>query len=92
MGTTRLPDLVLDDLKVEGKSVQATIRCADPAWPGGEVLVRIRTPRRDHLVSVAVSGGEGALRWEGEAAPTEIEIDPERIYLDPVRSNGLWKR
>jgi hypothetical protein len=39
-----------------------------------------------------VSGGEGALSWEGEEAPTEIEIDPERIYLDPVRSNGLWKR
>jgi hypothetical protein len=43
-------------------------------------------------VTVVVSGGEGALRWEGEAEPLEIEVDPERIYLDPVRSNGLWKR
>ncbi|MHC4818695.1 MAG: M1 aminopeptidase family protein, partial [Planctomycetota bacterium] len=38
--TTRLPDLVLADLRVEGKRVSATIRCDDPAWPGGEVLVR----------------------------------------------------
>jgi hypothetical protein len=92
VATPRLPDLVLEDLQVEGRSVRAVVRCADPAWPGGQVPVRIRTPGKDHLVSVLVSGGEGALSWEGEAAPTEIEIDPERIYLDPVRSNGLWKR
>jgi hypothetical protein len=90
--TTRLPDLVLEDVRVEGRGVQATIRCADPAWPGGEVDVRIRTPEGDHLVAVTVAGGEGALRWEGPAAPVEIELDAERVYLDPVRSNGLWKR
>jgi hypothetical protein len=92
VGTTRLPDLRLADLRVEGRSVEATILCDDPAWPGGEVPVRIRTADRDHLVSVVMEGGAGALRWDGSAEPTEIEIDPERIYLDPVRSNGLWKR
>lgn len=90
--TTRLPDLVLADLRVEGASVEGAVRCADPAWPGGDVTVRIRTAEGDHLVTVAVRGGEGALRWRGGAEPAEIEVDPERIYLDPVRSNGLWRR
>jgi hypothetical protein len=92
VGTTRLPDLVLADVAVEGTSVRAAVRCSDPAWPGGEVLVRIRTAERDYLVSVAVQDGEGKLRWQGDGEPVEIEIDPERIYLDPVRSNGLWRR
>ncbi len=90
--TTRLPDLVLADVRVEGARVEGAVRCADPAWPGGDVTVRIRTPEGDHLVTVAVRGGEGTLAWRGEAEPIEIEVDPERIYLDPVRSNGLWKR
>jgi hypothetical protein len=90
--TTRLPDLVLHDVRADGNAVSATVRCADALWPGGEVPVRIRTAEGDHLVSVTVRGGEGTLRWEGAAEPVEIELDPERIYLDPVRSNGLWKR
>jgi hypothetical protein len=37
---------------------------------------------------VEVRGGRGTLRWTGRAA--RIEVDPERITLDPVRSNNRW--
>ena len=92
VGTTRLPDLVLDEVRVQRNGLSARIRCADASWPGGEVPVRIRTADGEHLVNVDVRGGEGTLRWRGGAAPVEIELDPERIHLDPVRSNGVWKR
>ena len=71
--TTRLPDVTY---AVEGGRL--TLRCADPAWPGGRVPVRVGG--RDVLVEVR--GGEGSAVMP-EGANGAIEIDPERIWLDP---------
>ncbi len=67
----------LPDLRLDGRR----IRCDDPLWPGGRVPVRIGS----RMVEVLVRGGEGALP-EGDGP---IEVDPERIFLDPVRSNSV---
>ncbi|MHC4549214.1 MAG: M1 family aminopeptidase [Planctomycetota bacterium] len=88
--TTRLPDLELADLVVAGSRLTATVRCADPAWPGGEVAVSIETRGGVEVVAVTVRDGQGALRWEGQEPPLRVDIDPERIHLDPVRSNNVW--
>jgi hypothetical protein len=67
----------LPDLRLEG----ARIVCDDPAWPGGRVPVRIGA----RVVDVEVRGGAGAL----PATEGPVEVDPERLWLDPVRSNGV---
>ena len=49
-----------------------------------------------HRYLAVVDAGNHARQEQVDTAragdDAEIEIDPERIYLDPVRSNGLWKR
>jgi len=67
----------LPDLRLEGGS----IRCDDPSWPGGRVPVRIGS----RTVDVEMRDGRGVLP-EGDGP---IEVDPDRIFLDPVRSNNL---
>jgi hypothetical protein len=89
-GTTRLPDFELSAVRVEEGSAIATLRCKDPDWPGGAVACRITTPAGDEDIAVSVAGGEGRLRWKGTGRPTRIEVDPERIFLDPVRANNVW--
>jgi len=77
--TTRLPDLVLD--VADGA---LTVRCADPSWPGGVVPVRVG----DGEITVEVRNGVGsAVLPRGTKVP--VEIDPQRIWLDPVRSNSM---
>jgi hypothetical protein len=39
-----------------------------------------------------VARGGGELRWEGASSPLRVEVDPERLFLDPVRSNGVAAR
>jgi len=81
-GTTRLPDFELVDV-ADGR---ATVRCLDPTWPDGDVPCRVG---KDTVI-VAMRDGRGTLTWKG--TPKRIEIDPERILMDPVRSNNIWKR
>jgi hypothetical protein len=44
------------------------------------------------MVDVAVTSGRGALAWTGSGTPRRIEIDPERVYLDPLAANNVWRR
>ena len=87
--TTRLTDLVREVTRIEAGGVDATIVCSDPLWPGGRVPVVVRTGAGEERLLVDVRGGRGALRWRGESPVVGVEIDPERIYLDPVRSNNV---
>ena len=91
-GTTRLPDFELSAVNAEEGSAVATLRCKDPDWPGGAVSCRVTTAEGSEDVAVFVSGGKGTLRWKGAGRPVRIEVDPERIFLDPVRSNNVWAR
>ena len=43
-------------------------------------------------VEVAVGTGGGELRWRGAVSPLRIEVDPQRLFLDPVRSNSVRAR
>jgi hypothetical protein len=86
--TTRLPDLRLEDFAAGAGSARARIRCDDPAWAGGRVPVRIETAAGAEVVEVLVRGGEGTLDWRGELRPVRVEVDPERLFLDPIRSNS----
>jgi len=90
--TTRLPDLRLDRVTFDDHAVHARVVCDDPLWPGGRVPVRIDTAEGAQVVEVDVRGGEGSLAWAGASRPVRVELDPERLYLDPVRSNGIAER
>jgi len=90
--TTRLPDLHLEEVVAGAGTLRARVRCDDAAWPGGRVPVRIATAGGVHEAEVLVRDGEGELAWEGEGEPIRVEVDPERLYLDPVRSNSVWER
>ncbi len=85
-GTTRLPDFRLELSAAGGRIV-----CDDPLWPGGRVPVRIETAAGTRVVEIDVRGGEGMVELAGER-PVRVEVDPERLWLDPVRSNGVFER
>lgn len=91
-GTTRLPDFRLDDVVFGGDSVRARILVDDPLWPGGRVPVKVETTGGEETVEVAVGTGGGELRWRGATSPLRIEVDPQRLFLDPVRSNSVRAR
>ncbi|MEM8884703.1 MAG: M1 family aminopeptidase, partial [Planctomycetota bacterium] len=74
---TRLPDFALDG---------RVIRCLDPAWPDGKVPVRVTTAGGVEVLDVDVKDGKGTL--PARTGVESIEIDPERILLDPVLSNN----
>ncbi|MFI5403350.1 MAG: hypothetical protein ACHQ1G_10465, partial [Planctomycetota bacterium] len=84
-GTTRLPDL-----RIEADGNVARIFCDDPLWPNGLVAVRIETASGARVVEVDVSKGKGELPLPDGAV--RVEVDPERLWLDPVRSNGLLEK
>lgn len=88
-GTTRLPDLRLEPLPAGGL---VRVVCDDPRWPGGLVPVRIETAAGTRVLEIDVRGGEGALPLVEGERPLRVEVDPERLWLDPVRSNGVWER
>lgn len=84
--TTRLPDFEIAE--VDAAAGSAVVRCRDPLWPGGVVPCRVVVDGEARTIPVEVRDGSGTLRWTGRAA--RIEVDPERVTLDPVRSNNVW--
>ncbi len=84
--TSRLPDFEI----VEVRAGEATLRCLDPDWPGGKVPCLVD----DAVVVAEFLGGKATIRWPaGEnALPQRVEIDPDRVFLDPVRSNSVWEK
>jgi hypothetical protein len=91
-GTTRLPDLRLADVAFEARVVRGRVLCDDPLWPGGRVPVRVETADGAETVDVLVGRGGGELLWKGASSPLKVEVDPERLYLDPILSNNLVER
>jgi len=89
--TTRLPDLALEDVEVGDGYARARITCADALWPGGRVPVVVETATSTETVAVEVREGRGTLAWKGEGIPARIEVDPERLYLDPHQENNAWE-
>lgn len=84
--TTRLPDLELTDVEAGPGHAAGAVRCRDTLWPGGRVPVRIETEAGASWVEAE----DGRFAWNGAGTPKRIEIDPERIHLDPIRSNNVW--
>ncbi len=90
--STRLPDFVLEAVEVREGSVAGRVRCPDPFWRGGRVPCVVETAGGIVRIEVEVREGGGELRWRGEGAPLRIEVDPERVFLDPLRTNNVWRR
>ena len=86
--TSRVPDFALD--RVDAAERRARVRCLDAMWPDGAIACRVETASGSEIVEVALRNGEGTLRWKGEAK--RIEVDPDRVLLDPIRSNNVWTR
>ena len=84
--TSRLPDFEI----VEVRAGEATLRCLDPDWPGGKVPCLVD----DAVVVAEFLGGKATIRWPaGEnVLPQRVEVDPDRVFLDPVRSNSVWEK
>jgi hypothetical protein len=80
-GTTRIPELEVDEVRYGKGRASARIRCRDPGWPGGSVPCVVVTREGRFATEVQVSNGEGRLEWTGRGTPTKIEIDPERVHL-----------
>lgn len=91
-GTTRLPDVRLEEVLFGEEGVRARIVVDDPLWPGGRVPVRVEAEGGAETVEVVVGRGGGELRWRGTSRPLRVEVDPERLFLDPVRSNHVRAR
>ncbi len=91
-GTTRLPDFRFEEVSFDEEGVRARIVVDDPLWPGGRVPVRVETESGAETVEVVVGQGGGEFRWTGTSSPLQVEVDPERLFLDPVRSNGVRRR
>jgi len=89
--SARLPDFQLVDIAVAPGRASARVLCEDAAFGEAVVPCLVRTSEGARTVGVAVRGGAGELRWEGAGTPESIEVDPERIWLDPIRSNSCWR-
>ncbi|MHC4955043.1 MAG: M1 family aminopeptidase [Planctomycetota bacterium] len=85
--TSRLPDFVLDDVDASGR---ARVRCLDARWPDTDVPCRVETDAGVQTVAAKMENGQAELRWTGTAK--RIDVDPERILLDPIRSNNVWPK
>jgi len=83
--STRLPDYALEEVDPAGSAV---VRCLDEKAPQKSIPCIVTTAGGTRTVVVELSGGRGTLRWEGTA--TRLEIDPERILLDPAHANNVW--
>jgi hypothetical protein len=90
--TTRLPDLRV----VAGETVPGGVRvevvCDDPLWPGGAVPVLVRTAAGDRWTAVEMHDGHAVAEWQGDVPVESVEIDPDRLTLDPIGSNNRWVR
>ncbi|MCZ6573217.1 MAG: M1 family aminopeptidase [Planctomycetota bacterium] len=89
---TRLPDLELGDVRVRAGGATAAVLCRDPDWPGGAVPFVVVTEEGRFDGKVVVVDGKGTLEWKGRGEPLRIELDPERLTLDPVRKNNVWEK
>ncbi|MHC4223927.1 MAG: hypothetical protein ACYSUN_08055, partial [Planctomycetota bacterium] len=90
--TSRLPDFTIADVRTPGGDLELSVRCSDPGIPELELPCRLRTTAGSNWSTVRLRNGVGALRWSREGVPVRVEIDPERLHLDPVRSNNVWPR
>ncbi|MGQ0613015.1 MAG: M1 family aminopeptidase [Planctomycetaceae bacterium] len=90
--STRLPDFVLEGVEAREGSATGRVRCQDRSWRGGLVPCIVETDRGIARFDVEVREGGGELRWSGEGFPSRLEVDPERVYLDPLRANNVWPR
>jgi len=81
----RLPDYAVGAVDPAGRAV---VRCLDPKAPDGPIACTIETAAGTQSFLVEIRDGEGALTWDGAAR--RIEIDPDRILLDPVHANNVW--
>ena len=88
--TSRLPDFAIADVRTPGGGLELSVRCLDPDLPELEVRCRLQTTGGSKWSKVRLRNGVGTLRWSGEGVPVRVEIDPERIHLDPGRSNNVW--
>jgi len=88
--TTRLPDLRLAAVETAGGRFVAEVRCDDPDLPPVTVPCEVRSGADRAVLDVALRDGRG--RLELAAVPDRVEIDPERILLDPILSNNAWER
>jgi hypothetical protein len=88
--TSRLPDFAIADVRTPSGDVELSVRCSDPDLPELELPCRLQTTAGSKWSKVRLRNGVGTLRWSGEGVPVRVEIDPERIHLDPVRSNNVW--
>ncbi len=90
-GTTRLPDFVLSEVATGPGFARAVVRCEDRRLPALSLPCLVEA-EGGALVWVEMRDGRGELSWTGTGTPRRIEIDPERLLLDPIRSNGFWER
>ncbi len=90
-GTTRLPDFVLEQVETGPGFARASVRCLDALWPALPVPCVVEADSTA-TVLVEMRDGRGTLDWRGPGTPRRIEIDPERLLLDPIGSNGIWVR
>ncbi len=80
---TRLPDFVIN---YDGqRTLKVTIE--DARWPRDTIDIALTRGARTWTKRVAV--GESITL---DAPVDRIEIDPERVHLDPVRLNSVWVR
>jgi hypothetical protein len=80
-GTSRLPELVIDEVSYGNGRASARIRCRDATWPGGTIPCVVFTRKGRFPVDVRATAGAGRLEWIGRGTPTRLEIDPERVHL-----------
>lgn len=92
VASTRLPDFALSDVAVAPGEATGVIRRLDGGWSPPLLPVRIETTEGYEVADVAMAGRQGNLRWRGHGLPVRIEVDPARIYLDPIRSDNVWPR
>ncbi|MHC4931771.1 MAG: M1 family aminopeptidase [Planctomycetota bacterium] len=88
--TSRLPDFAIANVRTTDGGVELSVRCSDPDLPELGLPCRLQTTAGSQWAAVRLRAGVGILRWSGEGVPVRVEIDPERVHLDPVRSNNVW--
>ncbi len=91
-GTNRLPDLVLEDAKIDDGRAEITVSCLDPTWPDGPVLCRFIGASGTVDTIATLIDGKAQVKWSGAGRVRRIVVDPDRILLDPDPTNNVWPR